>query len=272
MSGALLAWRQIPGKSRGRDRRRRARHARRRRRRAEAVPRRSAARPCCARTLGLFADIRVFGLVQPVIHPDDGALYAQAADGLDAAAAGRMAARRGRLRCRPGLRRWRRMRPDIVLVHDAARPFASRALDRARDRRGAANRRGDPGAAGDRHGQARRRGTASSARRSTARRLRAVQTPQAFAFDALLEAHRRAARERPRRLHRRRGDRRMGRHAGHRVRRRERQYQDHHPEDFMRAEAMTMRQLGDVRTGTGYRRACLRPRRSCHARRHPHSA
>ena len=86
-----------------------------------------------------------------------------------------------------------RFAPDIVLVHDAARPFATRALI---DRVVAAASAGGAAIPGipvvdtvkqidDGH---RITGTPDRAT------LRAVQTPQAFAFPALLSAHRRASR------------------------------------------------------------------------------
>ena len=66
------------------------------------------------------------------------------------------AAPRGRPRCAPASKRSARTPPDIVLIHDAARPFASADAGVARDRGRRSDRRGDPGAAGDRHGQDRR--------------------------------------------------------------------------------------------------------------------
>ena len=91
-----------------------------------------------------------------------------------------------------GSRPWRRSPPEIVLVHDAARPFASADLidRRHRGRPTAPGRRARH--PGHRHDQGRGRGRPR--RRHAGRaRLRAVQTPQAFAYDALLDAHRRAA-------------------------------------------------------------------------------
>lgn len=83
--------------------------------------------------------------------------------------------------------------PDIVLVHDAARPFVSAELiDAAIDAVSGSGLAAVPGLAvvdtikavdGD------GRVTATPDRAG----LRAVQTPQAFAFAALLDAHRRAA-------------------------------------------------------------------------------
>src|SRR5882672_2125758 len=66
-------------------------------------------------------------VVQPVIHRDDVALFRAAAAGLDVlepvfGGATRQAS------VRAGLEGLSSRRPDLVLVHDAARPFASAAL------------------------------------------------------------------------------------------------------------------------------------------------
>jgi 2-C-methyl-D-erythritol 4-phosphate cytidylyltransferase/2-C-methyl-D-erythritol 2,4-cyclodiphosphate synthase len=132
--------------------------------------------------------------VQPVIHPDDAALFTAAAAGLETlppVAGG--ASRQGSVRA--GLEALAAVGPpEIVLVHDAARPFASASLiDRAIE---AAARTGAavPGlpvvdAVKTVDADMRVEGDAALARE----RLRLVQTPQAFAFGPLLDAHRRAA-------------------------------------------------------------------------------
>src|SRR3977135_2957914 len=66
-------------------------------------------------------------MVQPVIHPDDAALFRAAAAGIDVlepvfGGATRQAS------VRAGLERLSAKGPGLVLVHDAARPFASAAL------------------------------------------------------------------------------------------------------------------------------------------------
>src|ERR1700736_5364068 len=66
-------------------------------------------------------------MVQPVIHPDDETLFRAAAAGIDLlppvfGGATRQAS------VRAGLEKLSARRPDLVLVHDAARPFASAAL------------------------------------------------------------------------------------------------------------------------------------------------
>jgi 2-C-methyl-D-erythritol 4-phosphate cytidylyltransferase / 2-C-methyl-D-erythritol 2,4-cyclodiphosphate synthase len=129
-------------------------------------------------------------MVQPVIHPDDTALFQAAAAGLDVldpvfGGATRQAS------VRAGLEKLSPRRPDLVLVHDAARPFASAALIS----RGIAAARAcgaaipalaiaDTVKTVDPSGVV--TGTIERAQ------LRLVQTPQAFGFATLLEAHQRA--------------------------------------------------------------------------------
>ena len=75
----------------------------------------------------------------------------------------------------------------VVLVHDAARPFASRRWSPGAGRaRGGRRRR--PGHARRRHGEA-GAATARSPRRSSGRSCVAVQTPQAFRAEALRRAY-----------------------------------------------------------------------------------
>jgi 2-C-methyl-D-erythritol 4-phosphate cytidylyltransferase / 2-C-methyl-D-erythritol 2,4-cyclodiphosphate synthase len=129
-------------------------------------------------------------MVQPVIHPDDTALFRAAAAGLDVlepvfGGATRQAS------VRAGLEALRPRRPDLVLVHDAARPFASAALISRGIAAASACGAAIPALAiadtvktVDPSGVV--TGTIERAQ------LRLVQTPQAFAFATLLEAHQRA--------------------------------------------------------------------------------
>lgn len=204
------------------------------------------------RTLSVLADIPALNLLQPVIRPEDRNLFA--------AATAKMAASvllppvaGGETRqasVRAGLEALSIHKPEIVLVHDAARPFASLTLAErviaAAEKAGAAI----PGIAVtdtvksvDAHGF-----VSETLDRN---RLRAIQTPQAFAFAPLLEAHRRALRE---------GrddftdDAALAEWAGMKVAVVEGEpgnIKITHPEDFMRAEQTQAAQLSDVRTGTG---------------------
>lgn len=150
-----------------------------------------AGEPVIRPSLRLMARHPRVDLVQPVIHPDDAALYETAATGLPLCAPALGGATR-QASVLAGLEALAPHTPGLVLVHDAARPFASPALvDRAIDA-AAASGAAIPGVAvtdtikqvdGAQHIT----GTPDRVL------LRAVQTPQAFAFPALLDAHRRAA-------------------------------------------------------------------------------
>jgi 2-C-methyl-D-erythritol 4-phosphate cytidylyltransferase / 2-C-methyl-D-erythritol 2,4-cyclodiphosphate synthase len=146
--------------------------------------------PVIRPSLATMAGHSEISLVQPVVHPDDAALYQAAVAGLAllppvSGGATRQAS------VRAGLEALQGHHPDLVLVHDAARPFASEALiTRAI-------------AAAREHGAAvpvipiadtvKSVDAAGLVTRTIDRtHLRIVQTPQAFGFAALLEAHRRA--------------------------------------------------------------------------------
>src|SRR5438067_13534626 len=83
--------------------------------------------PMVRESLRVFAGHPEVDLVLPVIHPDDSARFAIAAEGLDVAPPVPGAAtRQGSVRA--GLEALTGKAPAIVLVHDAARPFTSAAL------------------------------------------------------------------------------------------------------------------------------------------------
>jgi 2-C-methyl-D-erythritol 4-phosphate cytidylyltransferase/2-C-methyl-D-erythritol 2,4-cyclodiphosphate synthase len=146
--------------------------------------------PVIRTSLALFATHPEVDLVQPVIRGDDQDLYRDTVAGLSllppvAGGATRQAS------VRAGIEALGRHGPDIVLVHDAARPFASAALvSRAIAALGDAPA-AVPGLAvsdtikridaDDR--------VAETLDRTT---LCTVQTPQAFRLTALRDAHRRA--------------------------------------------------------------------------------
>jgi 2-C-methyl-D-erythritol 4-phosphate cytidylyltransferase / 2-C-methyl-D-erythritol 2,4-cyclodiphosphate synthase len=129
-------------------------------------------------------------MVQPVIHPDDTALFRAAAAGLDVlepvfGGATRQAS------VRAGLEQLRPRRPDLVLVHDAARPFVSGALISRGIAAASACGAAIPALA---IADTVKTVDPSGAVTGTIERaqLRLVQTPQAFAFATLFEAHQRA--------------------------------------------------------------------------------
>lgn len=152
-----------------------------------------AGEPVIRSSLSLFAWHGQIGAVQAVIHPDDRGSYEAAAKGLRLLAPVAGGATR-QASVRAGLEALRDRAPDIVLVHDAARPFCSAELVSR-----AIVACGETGAAipALEVTDTIKRVDASGRVDGTIDRtsLRAVQTPQAFAFPALLEAHHRAAKE-----------------------------------------------------------------------------
>jgi 2-C-methyl-D-erythritol 4-phosphate cytidylyltransferase / 2-C-methyl-D-erythritol 2,4-cyclodiphosphate synthase len=188
-------------------------------------------------------------MVQPVIHRDDAASFAEASAGLalrDAAFGG--ATRQ--ISVRAGLEALEQEAPRIVLVHDAARPFASPALISHAIAAGAVGA-AVPGLAMtdtikavDPDGR-----VVDTIDRS---RLRAVQTPQAFRYEGLLAAHRRAH------LAGREDftdDAALAEWAGMTVTMFEGEAANLKlttEEDFARVQAGAWAALGDIRTATGY--------------------
>jgi 2-C-methyl-D-erythritol 4-phosphate cytidylyltransferase/2-C-methyl-D-erythritol 2,4-cyclodiphosphate synthase len=201
------------------------------------------------RTLVMLMEAPNVGLVQPVIRPEDRELFDHAAAELDVLPPAFGGATR-QASVRAGLEALAGRKPDIVLVHDAARPFATPALvARAID---AAAKTGaavpalavtDTVKAVDDAGF-----VAQTLDRS---RLRAIQTPQGFAFAPLLEAHRKAQAAGREDFT---DDAALAEWAGMKV-----AVFDGEPgnikitnsDDFLRAETMHFAQLADVRTGTG---------------------
>jgi 2-C-methyl-D-erythritol 4-phosphate cytidylyltransferase/2-C-methyl-D-erythritol 2,4-cyclodiphosphate synthase len=152
--------------------------------------------PVLTRTLEVFLTHPGIDRTIVVIHPADREFYDASVDALPPSLAKSLVpcAFGGETRqdsVRQGLVSLATTRPDVVLVHDGARPFVSPALiDRAIE----AGHRGPavPGIAvtdtvkiiGP-HGE-----VVSTPDRTS---LRAVQTPQAFPFPVLLDAHRKAS-------------------------------------------------------------------------------
>lgn len=188
--------------------------------------------------------------VQPVVNPDDSAMFTAAVAGLSHEAPVSGGATR-QASVLAGLEALARHKPDIVLIHDAARPFVSegvitRAIDAA-SRTGAAipvvpvtdtiKVTGENGNVEDTPDRA---------------RLRIAQTPQSFRFDVILEAHRRAAKDGRSDFT---DDAAIAEWAGLTVATFEGDVANMKlttPEDFVREEARLASLLGDIRTGTGY--------------------
>ena len=152
-----------------------------------------AGEPMLRSSLSLFSWHGQIGAVQAVIHPDDRGSYEAAAKGLRLLAPVAGGATR-QASVRAGLEALSARAPDIVLVHDAARPFCSAELVSR-----AIIACGETGAAipALEVTDTIKRVDAGGHVADTIDRaqLRAVQTPQAFAFPALLKAHHRAAKE-----------------------------------------------------------------------------
>ena len=207
-------------------------------------------RTVIAHALDAFCVHAEVAMVQPVCHADDGDAFTAAAAGfrhLPPVAGG--ASRQASVRA--GLRALIEATPDVVLIHDAARPFVSAALiSRAIAATSATGAAIPAIAVADTIKEVNSAGhvTATPVRAN----LRIAQTPQAFRFDRILAAHDRAADE---------GrddftdDAALAEWAGLTVTTFEGDPLNMKlttPEDFAREEARLGASLGDIRTGTGY--------------------
>jgi 2-C-methyl-D-erythritol 4-phosphate cytidylyltransferase / 2-C-methyl-D-erythritol 2,4-cyclodiphosphate synthase len=188
--------------------------------------------------------------VQPVLNPDDAAVFNDAVRDLRYEPPAKGGATR-QASVHAGLEALVHQKPDIVLIHDAARPFVSAALiARAIE---AANRTGAAVPAIPVTDTIKLIGEAGHVEATPERaRLRIAQTPQAFRFNVILDAHRHAVRE---------GrddftdDAALAEWAGLTVATFEGDPANMKlttPEDFIREEARLGAALGDVRTGNGY--------------------
>ena len=207
--------------------------------------------PMIRATLRAFLAHPRIDFVQPVINPNDRDTYHHAIAGLEdllppvAGGVTRQAS------VRAGLEALASRRPGLVLIHDAARPFVSGALiDRAI---GAGRTCGAavPGIA--------LADTVKSIDESAIvtetldrSRLRTVQTPQAFTFNLILEAHRRAVAAQRESFT---DDAALAEWAGQRVSVFEGEADNLKvttSDDFARAEMTRLAALSDVRTGNGF--------------------
>jgi 2-C-methyl-D-erythritol 4-phosphate cytidylyltransferase / 2-C-methyl-D-erythritol 2,4-cyclodiphosphate synthase len=150
-----------------------------------------------------------------------------------------------------GLEALSSQKPDVVLIHDAARPFVSAALiSRAIDAASATGAAIPAIAVADTIKLVDASGNIEATPERA--RLRIAQTPQAFRFDVILEAHRRAAREGRSDFT---DDAALAEWTGLTVATFEGDAENMKlttQEDFVREEARLTSLLGDVRTGTGY--------------------
>src|SRR5262249_55539950 len=188
--------------------------------------------------------------VQPVVNPDDAKMFQDAVCGLNHVTPTSGGATR-QASVHAGLEALVPQKPDIVLIHDAARPFVSQGvISRAIEavaRTGAAI---PTIAVADTVKLVDANGAVESTPERA--RLRIAQTPQVFRFDVILKAHRRAAREGRTDFT---DDAALAEWAGLTVATFEGDVANMKlttPEDFLREEARLASQLGDIRTGTGY--------------------
>lgn len=201
------------------------------------------------RVLRLFCDHPAIATVQVVIHPDDGVLFAEAGAGLPKLLPPVPGGAERQDSVRAGLEALAHHAPEVVLVHDAARPFTSPALIQRAVEAGVRFGAAVPGITVTdtiKVVDAQEQVTATPARAS----LRAVQTPQAFHYDSLRTAHMRALAEEVRGLT---DDAAVMEWAGHPVTVFEGETSNvklTHPEDLARAGGS--RPFTDVRTGTGF--------------------
>ncbi|HEX3938724.1 MAG TPA: 2-C-methyl-D-erythritol 2,4-cyclodiphosphate synthase, partial [Xanthobacteraceae bacterium] len=152
---------------------------------------------------------------------------------------------------RAGLEALAPMAPDLVLVHDAARPFLTSGLIDRAIIAGRTSGAAVPGVAIADTVKA-IDAEARVAETLDRNRLRIVQTPQAFAFDLIIAAHRRAAAAG---LDSFTDDAALAEWAGHPV-----SVFDGEAgnvkvttnDDFARAEVLQVANLSDVRTGNGF--------------------
>jgi 2-C-methyl-D-erythritol 4-phosphate cytidylyltransferase/2-C-methyl-D-erythritol 2,4-cyclodiphosphate synthase len=206
--------------------------------------------PMVRESLRVFTSHPEVDLVLPVIHADDAARFAAAVEGLTLAEPiSGAATRQGSVHA--GLEALTRQAPEIVLVHDAARPFTSAALVSRAVAAAAKSGAAVPGVPVTDTVKLidEAFGVAATLNRAA---LRTVQTPQAFAYPALLDAHRRAAaagrEDFP-------DDAALVEWAGFKVTVFEGERGNMKmttPEDFVRIDRDAQMALADIRTGIGY--------------------
>jgi 2-C-methyl-D-erythritol 4-phosphate cytidylyltransferase / 2-C-methyl-D-erythritol 2,4-cyclodiphosphate synthase len=207
--------------------------------------------PVIRPTLSAFCGHARIDLVQPVIHPADEDLFRTASDGLKKLLPAVSGGATRQISVRAGLQALQAHEPELVLIHDAARPFLSGGLIGRAINAGLEHGAAVPGVA-----------IADTVKKIDAAcmvsetldrtRLRMVQTPQAFVFALIADAHRRAAAA---------GrddftdDAALAEWAGHGVSVFEGEAGNVKlttNDDFARAELLHAATLADVRTGNGF--------------------
>jgi 2-C-methyl-D-erythritol 4-phosphate cytidylyltransferase / 2-C-methyl-D-erythritol 2,4-cyclodiphosphate synthase len=210
-----------------------------------------AGEPMVRPTLRAFLIHPRIDFVQPVINPADAKLYIAATAGLERLLPPVAGGTTRQASVRAGLEALAPHSPDLVLIHDAARPFLTDGLIDRAITAGFAGGAAVPGVAVadtvkliD--------GAAHVAETLDRDRLRSVQTPQAFAFKSILDAHRRAAAAQRENFT---DDAALAEWAGQSVSVFEGEpgnVKVTNSEDFARAEITRLAALSDVRTGNGF--------------------
>ena len=209
-----------------------------------------AGEPVIRASLAAFDRHTEIARVQPVIQEEDAGLFQAATAGLKLLAPVQGGATR-QASVRAGLEAMAASPPDLVLVHDAARPFVSPALISRAIAAAADSGAAIPAVAVT---DTVKRVDADGRVCETLDRavLRTVQTPQAFRYAALLDAHRRAASSGSDDFT---DDAALAEWAGLPVTVFAGEAENMKltsAEDFVRAEAAQLNALGDVRTGNGF--------------------
>jgi 2-C-methyl-D-erythritol 4-phosphate cytidylyltransferase/2-C-methyl-D-erythritol 2,4-cyclodiphosphate synthase len=202
------------------------------------------------RAMSAFSRHPDIATVQPVVNLDDISVFNEAVSALKHSSPVKGGATRQQS-VHAGLEALVASKPDIVLIHDAARPFVTEAvISRAIEAAGRTGAAIPAIAVADTIKLVDATGSVEATPERA--RLRIAQTPQAFRYDVILEAHRRAVREGRNDFT---DDAALAEWAGLTVATFEGDPANMKlttPEDFVREEARLAAQLGDIRTGTGY--------------------
>jgi 2-C-methyl-D-erythritol 4-phosphate cytidylyltransferase / 2-C-methyl-D-erythritol 2,4-cyclodiphosphate synthase len=210
-----------------------------------------AGEPMIRPALRAFTDHGAIDLIQPVIGAADEDAFRAATTGLAKMSPPVRGGATRQASVRAGLEALASRCPALVLIHDAARPFLTSALiDRAITAARATGAAVPGIAVADTVKQI---DTASVVTETLDRnRLRIIQTPQAFAFDPILKAHRRASAAG---LESFTDDAALAEWAGQRVSVFEGESGNVKvttSEDFSRAELAQLAALADIRIGSGF--------------------
>lgn len=207
--------------------------------------------PVLRRSLRLFAAHPRIDSVQAVIGLDDAARFNHAAEGLSKLSEPVAGGTTRQASVFAGLDAISAQGPSHVLIHDAARPFATAdLLDRAIDAAASHGAATPALPVTDTIKRVDARGhVAETIDRSV---LRTIQTPQAFAFQPILDAHRRAIAANRTDFP---DDAALAEWAGMNVTTFEGEpgnFKLTTADDFLRAQAMEAQALGDTRTANGF--------------------